>query len=814
MRHPLSQPPRRSAPGDNLFITASSGAKTLTLTSTISASNITVTADTIATATGSFLTGNGTITVKPFSNGTPIDLATSVIGGALTLTQGVLSNSTASTFVIGDAAQNDLITIDTTNLKTPTAGNYDLQFHTTGQYTFIGSLTLVDDHTLTLDGASAIVNTIGGTDITIGGNGTLSITGLHGNANVGNLSQPLTTAIANLNGVSGSGHLFISNTGGLDVNGDVAIGSGASATGNEIITHSPLSINANVSVAGDLLLAAGNNTVTSGDDLTINANVHSGGNTTMTAGDGIILTAGNITSDGGFLTLTANNETSLTDAGLGSIAQTGGGIQVATVNATATTGIFLSGNNQIGTFSALNNGTVGNATIGNGTIKLVNTSTIALPTLQLANITQNFINGSITIVNNNGPVTQVTSTTISAPNNADLTVQTVNPAGSTITLTNANDLGTGKATLQVWAASNGTTATANVSFTTSGQMHLQQIQSNATVTLQSTTLDQDLTDPVGIQAVTLHITSAGATNLTNTNNTFSILNVTDTAAGDLSYTTNSSTDPSHILTITGFTQNLVANDTINNANGSIFSNVALTGGNMTLLTNGTATGGIQLLNDFNSFQTVTADNPDNGLHLNNGDIEIHQGSPFFLTVPSLNEVGGGTTLISSVGIGITGVVSTDRFLLANVTIAGGTYLTTLAANITSGGPVTIIADHMSLNNPASTLTAAGQIVTLVPLTKTETIAINGNDSAGVLGLLNSELATINGNAGKLVIGSFVALSRPPTRGTSAGTSPPRARLICRPIPCSSPPATSPSPPRPSPATAAAFNSSKSITAAP
>ena len=190
--------------------------------------------------------------------------------------------------------------------------------------------------------------------------GTLIITGT--TADIGSAGSPFGAhSAANLGGVTGTGHLFLKNTGALLVNGDVVLTAGGVATTTVIATASPLTISANMSFVGDLALTAGDNSGVAGDTLTVTKNVTATGNIALQAGDGIVLSGGIISTTLN-VSVTANHEADVVDAGDANISQTGtAGIHAANLTASASTGISLLGsNNVVSSFTASN-------TFGSGT---------------------------------------------------------------------------------------------------------------------------------------------------------------------------------------------------------------------------------------------------------------------------------------------------------------------------------------------------------------------------------------------------------------------------------------------------------------
>ncbi len=463
-------------------------------------------------------------------------------------------------------------------------------------------------------------------------------------------------------------------------------------------------------------------------------NVTATGNIALQAGDGIVLSGGIISTTLN-VSLTANHEGDLTtDGGNGNISQTGSaGVHAATLTADATTGILLNGsNNQVGTFVAGNlNDVSSDAATGN--ISLTNTGATGLALL-LGNITNDASGGSINITTT-GAVTQAGS--ILSPlttNNGNLVVQTRNASGSPITLTNAaNDFGTGEVTLQVLDASGNPTVAKDVAITTSGQLHIQEIQAGGNVSLSATTIDQVGSDAVGINGSKLSVLSNGSVGLNNANNSFTSLQAVDTANSGvtLQFTTSSNG-----LTLLGLTQNTAGSAAIIDSNGSITSNVALTSGTLTL----TAKGGINLSNTSNSFTGLAANNT------SSGNIVIIDATA--VTVSNLSQTGGNTTLTDAGGLTVSGPLAAGTGLVISIPTAAGTFTSNAAANITSSGNVSITADGMTFTT-GSVIGTSG-VVTLKPFTTTETIAINGS-GGGALNLSNAALNSIT--ASSIVLGS-------------------------------------------------------------
>jgi len=175
---------------------------------------------------------------------------------------------------------------------------------------------------------------------------------LSGDISVDN-TGPLT--IANLNSVLSGLNSGVRGTNGVN---------NAAGSGNVYVTtHSPLSVNADISAGGDINLTAGNSS-SPGDDLAVNANItSSNGGIYLTAGDNITQADGTIiqTNDG-YISLGADNEADgsggVTQEGTATIVSNGGDIDI-----TAGTDEFTGGENIL--LTKVNAGT-GNVFIGSG----------------------------------------------------------------------------------------------------------------------------------------------------------------------------------------------------------------------------------------------------------------------------------------------------------------------------------------------------------------------------------------------------------------------------------------------------------------
>ena len=201
--------------------------------------------------------GSGLVRLIPSATNRSIDLGVSGGSGQFVLTDAELDQiSTTSGILVGNTDSgtitiNDAVTRgEATNLSLTTANDRDIRF--------VGTNARLDARggnvSLTTGGTGAIVS--GGATTDIGADDLTITVGLGG---IGTGGNPLATAVSKLEAVSGSGGVFVSNTGGLTIGGIGAI-TGVSATGGDIVlsASSPLTVNEPVvnSGGGNVTLSA------------------------------------------------------------------------------------------------------------------------------------------------------------------------------------------------------------------------------------------------------------------------------------------------------------------------------------------------------------------------------------------------------------------------------------------------------------------------------------------------------------------------------------------------------------------------------
>jgi filamentous hemagglutinin family protein len=700
-----------SASALNVQLTTAAG-QTFSMSHDLTAASVSLTTDAVSWTAGGFITGSGTVAIAPRSAGiTEIDIGPGAAssGTVLGLDSGLLAASTASTLTVNGGSAE--IVVGSSGAVNLSGVNYVFTLATTGQVAFDNLLTLPTGSTFTLTNIGGLTSNTGtGTALAIPG-GTLVV--VNDTGDIGG-SPFFRTDVATLGNIGATGHISLwNNNDDLTISGTVT-SSGTGST-DTIIADGALSVRSTGSVSSvDALDLQANG----GVGLVIGGNVHAGGTLTLDAEtDNVALNAGNVSTPGQINFQISNGALTQTDPSI---------LQAGTVQIETAAGVSLAGaHNTFGHLSLVNFGMFTTT----GAVVVDDTGT-AGQALSIDSFSQRTPTGAATIVAS-GPVTQSSSIFVAA--GGTLTVQTQNASGAAITLADPNNNLSGvTTTLQVLNASGNPSSlvTANVAFTNSnGPTSIQQIQSGASVTLIADAgITQAAGDSVGIHATSLTVTSDGATTLTNAHNDFSTLNVTDSSTGLLAYTTTASTNGSNTLTITGFTQSGAGSSNITNSSGAIASTANLVATAITL----NAVKGISLTGA-NALTGVTANNS------TSGNIVIDGGSATPLVITSISEAASGNTaLTSGNGITINGNVSSGTSLGILVDVAGGTYTSGAAANLTSTGNITIIADQ-AVFTPGSGIHTTGT-VTIEPFTGSEITSL-GNGTA-TLNISNASLNSI------------------------------------------------------------------------
>ena len=526
--------------------------------------------------------------------------------------------------------------------------------------------------------------TLGGSDVTSTA-GNVGLTSTSGNLSVTNSN--VTSTNGNVGLTATSGNISLSGSTVTSTNGSVVL---TTTTGNITVGSSNVtSTNGNVGLAASTTITPTNSNVTLGTgtaNFTTAGDVTLNGSTVSATGGTIDLTstAGNVTLNTGNL-LTGSGSVALNAGGAVTMIGTASQLTAGALVAHSGTGVTLDSN-------LITVGSILGSVTGAGDVVFVDQSGAVITGITTAG-------GNVSILAN-GNVTQGAFGIVTGGGNLSVQTRSAGGTAGTIVLTNAgNNLGVGLATLQVRDAGGGTTVSADVQFTTSGPMHLQQVDAGTAgnVTLTGTTINQIVGDAVGIRGAGLTVNSAGNVTLTNLNNVFSTLTVTDTngVASHLAFETSAAGG----LTVAGFSQTTTgggATASIVNQTGAITSNVALSTADLSL----TATGGISLSNTSNFIPAITLTN--NGT----GAINIQDGTSL-VVLGSAQNASNSTTIVSAGNVTVSGAVTGGTTLA--ITTGTGSTLTTSGASLSATGPITLKADAWVID-PAQTI--SGTTVTL------------------------------------------------------------------------------------------------------
>ncbi|MEQ8754657.1 MAG: CHAT domain-containing protein [Coleofasciculus sp. G1-WW12-02] len=275
----------------------------------LGASNITGNLDVTATdvnVTGTINTGGGDITLKPSTDTSAIALNDT--NGTFNLSATDLGRLTSTgTVTIGRTSGTGAISIGSQGAVNLSSRNYNLTL-SGGSVAFTNGITLGTDKTLTLN-TGAITSGTSDPDITIGGTDGKLV--LNTTAAVGDMANPLSTQIRQLQATTNSGSVFLSNTGDINLNTSNINGDFKLTTNGGDITD-----NGSLILTGTTTLDAGTNNITLDNDNDFKTvAVTSGANVTLKDSNTIDLGASSIT---GTLGVTAGG--AITDSGNLSVA--------------------------------------------------------------------------------------------------------------------------------------------------------------------------------------------------------------------------------------------------------------------------------------------------------------------------------------------------------------------------------------------------------------------------------------------------------------------------------------------------------------
>ena len=246
--------------------------------------------------------GSGVITLQPLTLSTNISLNDPTASLGLTTAElQILSSS--STVIIGRTDGTGTISIGGNGSINLSGETYSFTLRgASSPVVFNGGITLATSKTFTLNvGTGAVTSPFIGTDITIGGTGVLSIVSA---GSVGTLSAPLTTSVAQLSGAliaaastANLGGLFLSNATALDVTGAVSVTGNTTALGNINLTTSAGGLS---NSTGSITSTDGSVTLLGATTVTIGRAVSAATTLTATAAGGALVTgaAGTLTAGG------------------------------------------------------------------------------------------------------------------------------------------------------------------------------------------------------------------------------------------------------------------------------------------------------------------------------------------------------------------------------------------------------------------------------------------------------------------------------------------------------------------------------------
>jgi uncharacterized protein YjbI with pentapeptide repeats len=441
-----------------------SGARLNTVT-VVSAGNVTVSAGMKATAltqnAGSGTTAlGGTVDVNGAAG---VSLTTSAISltGSVTVGAGSLTWTAANSVTESSGAS---VSAGGNLTLTATAGNISL-----------GSMS-APGHTVILSASGAITDATAGA----GTNVTALNLAMTAGGGIGTANDPLATAVSNLGASGGTGGVYLSNTGALNITTVNGV-AGVSATGGNIAvtTHSPLTVNYAVSDTGggNVNLTAGASTPNN-DNLTLNAAVTSSGgngNVTLIANNNVYQNAGgNVSAAGaGVVTVTATtgaiamDPTATTTSGSGAVNYSAG--------TSITVGAISTGTSSanVGLSAAAGSITASNVTGTNVTafgVSLVASAGVGLPSkpieTKVSSLAGNGGNGGFYVDNQGGVAISTVNGVIGVTaSGGDISVTTHSPVTVNQPVTNT---GNGKIVLSADTTTSNSSITVNAPISTSG----------------------------------------------------------------------------------------------------------------------------------------------------------------------------------------------------------------------------------------------------------------------------------------------------------------------------------------------------------
>ncbi len=762
-------------------VTLTSDSLTLNSAVTTNGGNFLSTTQNATTLANAISTGAGTVTINVNQDGAGANAFAMNAGSSITTTN---SSASAVAINVNTAAGGT----GTAALRSITTGNGGTIAVSTGSSATGGSITMP----------------AGTLDV---GSGTISLTTSQVAARaIGTLALNIQIKASNFNATTGSGGIFVTNTGTTGLNlGTVNTTAGMTltSTGSTGITDS-----GTLTLPGTLTIAAG-----AAQDITLNSAANNFGTTIITSGRNVALvdtnstilgastisgtldvSAGGTISQSGALTVTGTPTFTVTTA-LSDI------LLSTQANAFSTTPVFTNNGNirDIGLRNTLASAVVPTLPTGLRNLTLTfDTAGMTLPAMTLTGTLTATANGAIT---QSGAATITGVTTLSAGSGNNITLNDANNNFSTITITTGDNVLLSDINALILGAS---TISGTLGVTTNGAI-TQSGAAGLSVT-GGTTLAAGSANNITLATAANNFSSVGITSANNVSlrDANSLVLNTSTVNGTLGVTTAGLISQSGALTVSGITtlaagaaNNIVLNNSSNN-----FSSVRVTTGNDVTLVdtnalilgvstvsgqyNATAGGNISE----NGVLTITG-TPTFTLNAPNTDILLSTQANSFSTTPVITNNGNvrdlsirntaATASVPALPTGLRNLTLTfnnNAMTLPAVTLTGA-FTGTALGNLSIGGNLSTGAASTITVNSGSFSVADGATFnsnnTNITITSTDfnlnssgalnlgsgTLGVTQNTASGSIGLGNTAgTMTISGSELQRITANIFNLNAP------------------------------------------------------
>jgi len=429
--------------------------------------------------------GTGNLLLQPFDTNQGIELGGNGNTENLDLTTTKLANiNDFNTVTIGQLNGTGTINIGAANPIDLSDKSFNLTLNG-GDTTFDNNLTLGDNRTLTLN-TGTVTSAVNGTDITIGGNGTLI---LNPSGSVGAADNPLETSISQLTATSVPGDFSLRNddtldlntsnitgninitstTGNITDNGTVTVGGDSTFTTNQTDANIELDqLNTTGAISLNTNGSNGNATVTNTNTTNLN-NSNVGGELQVTATNGNITDSDTVTV-GGDSTFTTN--------------QTNADIELDQLNTTGAISLNTTGSNGNAQITAPN-ANLGTSNVGGNLSATATTGDIS--TSGTINAGSVDINASDT-VNLNDEVTATDGGTVNVTANSNITTNNITAEGGiNVTSSNGNINTNNLNTASTEGAGGDINLTSNQGSVTAGTLNSSGVTQGGTITVEAET---------------------------------------------------------------------------------------------------------------------------------------------------------------------------------------------------------------------------------------------------------------------------------------------------------------------------------------